>query len=155
MSGNGLRPPIFFSILLKRKRVATGPKEKAVFLPRSGAVALRADGGLPNWCRLDLLAICRLAPDRSFALASFRVFGTEVAGVVDALSLLLLYPQGVCRIRCRWAGGRRGPLQRADGGVRPYGHISGRTFCRGGCPHPPVPRAELVIPVVEMILCGR
>ena len=33
-------------------------------------------------------------------------------------------------------------LQRANVGVGPYGRISGRTFCRGGCPHPPVSSAK-------------
>ena len=37
-------PPIFFSNLRKRKRAVHGPKEKAAWT-RSGAVALRADGG--------------------------------------------------------------------------------------------------------------
>ena len=36
-------PPIFFSLLRKRKRAVHGPKRKA--LARSGAVALRAEGG--------------------------------------------------------------------------------------------------------------
>ena len=34
-------PPIFFSVLRKRKRAVHGPKEKAAWV-RSGAVALRA-----------------------------------------------------------------------------------------------------------------
>ena len=34
--GLPIPPPIFFSILLKRKRAVDGPKEKAAFLPRSG-----------------------------------------------------------------------------------------------------------------------
>ena len=37
-------PPVFFSDLRKRKRAVHGPKEKAAWT-RSGAVALRADGG--------------------------------------------------------------------------------------------------------------
>ena len=40
----GDAPPIFFSILRKRKRAVHGPKEKGAGA-RSGAVALRADGG--------------------------------------------------------------------------------------------------------------
>ncbi len=40
-------PPIFFSVLRKRKRAVHGPKEKAAWT-RSGAVALRATGvGVP------------------------------------------------------------------------------------------------------------
>ena len=58
-------------------------------MPRSGAVALRADGGLPNRCRRNLPAFCRLAPDRVFALASSRVSGAAVVGVVIAWPLRL------------------------------------------------------------------
>ena len=84
-----IAPPIFFSVLRKRKRAVHGPKEKAAFLPRSGAVALRADGGLPNRCRQRLPAFCRLAPGRELALPLRRVSGGAVIGVVNALSLLL------------------------------------------------------------------
>ena len=55
VSGNGLRPPFLFLAPQKEKRAAAGPKRKNA-LPRSGAVALRADGGLPSRCRQRLPA---------------------------------------------------------------------------------------------------
>ena len=103
--------------LAKEKRAVHGPKRKS--LCRAPApLCLRADGGLPNWCRLDLLAICRLAPHRAVSKVSSRVSGAAVIGEVIEWPLLLFYPQGARRIRCRWTGGRRGPLQRADEGRR-------------------------------------
>ena len=52
--------------------------------------------------------------------------------------------------RCRWPGGQRQPVQRADEGIGPYGDAgdaavrffgdaeSHRPSRRGGCPHPPI-----------------
>ena len=82
-------PPILFLFLTKREWAVDGPREKIAFLSRSGAVALRADGGLPRRCRQNLPAFCRLAPVRSFSPASSRVFGEAVIAAVSALSLLL------------------------------------------------------------------
>ena len=62
-----------------------GPREKIAFT-RSGAVALRADGGLPNRCRQRLPAFCQLAPNRSFALASSHVFGGAVIGAENRMA---------------------------------------------------------------------
>ena len=113
-----IAPPIFFSVLRKRKRAVHGPKEKAAFLPRSGTFVPPRDGGLPNRCRPDLPAFCRLAPGRSVEPASSRVSGAEVVGVVNALSLLL-NPLPL-------HGPARGPFQRADTQVRPYGRTRNR-----------------------------
>ena len=100
----GDAPPIFFSILRKRKRAVHGPKEKGAWTRSGTFVPPRCTGvggsvQAPVWAflraRYDLLRIpnCRPVAD-----------GAEGIGVVDGFDLLLfprvpLYPQGVRRIR--------------------------------------------------------
>ena len=111
--GLTIPPPIFFSVLPKRKRAVNGPKEKNAFLSCSGAVALRADGGLQNRCRRRLPAFCRLAPGSSVVSALRRVFGAaEIRG--GKSNSPCFCPR--CRSRPREVA-----FQRADTQVRPYG----------------------------------
>ena len=85
MIAGPFRPPFLFLAPQKEKRAAAGPKRKNA-LPRSGAVALRADGGLPSRCRQRLPAFCRPAPDCSFAPALRRVTGAAVIGVENRMA---------------------------------------------------------------------
>ena len=77
----------------KEKRAAAGPKRKNA-LPRSGAVALRADGGLPNRCRRNLRpsAGSRRAVSLHYPCAACSA--RRSSGRKIEWSLLLFYPQG-------------------------------------------------------------
>ena len=99
---------------------------------RSGAVALRADGGLPSWCRPDSSAFCRLAPGYVFASALTRVSG---AAENRGGRRMAPAPEPAAAL---WP--REGPFQRADTQVRPYGRtrdrhrLVGADLCVGPCP---------------------
>ena len=92
VSGNGPHPPFLFC-LAKRETGRARSKEKNA-LPRSGAVALRADGGLPNRCRRNLRpsAGSRRAVSLHYPCAACPV--RRSSGRKIEWSLLLFYPQG-------------------------------------------------------------
>ena len=127
---SGDAPPIFFSILWKRKRAVHGPKEKAAWA-RSGAVALRARRGSAYRCLLRFgLAFGHAIPFCEVdAAVPWRIVPRS-SGVVVALNCF--------SFRCRWSGGRWEPVERADEGIGPYGDAeSHRPHCRGRRPRPP------------------
>ena len=113
---NGPHPPFLFC-LAKRETGRARSKEKTALL-RSGAVALRADGGLPSWCRPDSSAFCRLAPGYVFASALTRVSG---AAENRGGHRMVPAPEPAA---APWS--REGPFQRADTQVRPYGRTRNR-----------------------------
>ena len=106
-------PPILFLFLTKRECAAPGGREKIAWT-RSGAVALRADGSR------------RIGASADFALPSGTLNSSAIPvtavpwRMVPALSGWLSHC--LCfSFRCRWPGGQREPVQRADEGIGPYG----------------------------------
>ena len=114
-------PPIFFSVLRKRKRAVHGPKEKAAWT-RSGAVALRADGSR------------RIGACADFTLLSGTLSSSAVPVVADpwrmARKLSGWLSHCLCAsFRCRWPGGQRESVQRADALIDPP--VQAPTTARG------------------------
>ena len=90
-------PPIFFSVLRKRKRAVHGPKEKAAWA-RSGAVALRARRGSAYRCKRRFeLAVGHARLFCDFCNCRPVADGADLVGVVIALNCF--------SFRCRWLGG--------------------------------------------------
>ena len=111
---SGDAPPIFFSVLRKRKRAVHGPKEKAAWA-RSGAVALRAHGGR------------RIGACSDFAWPS-GTLGSSARSVLPS--------------RGGWCGDRRGARTHLTSSS--FRAFRFATRCpgsrRGRCPHQPLQR---------------
>ena len=125
-SHRGAPPPILFLVAPKRECAAPGGREKALW--RAPVQWPSARRGSADRCLLRFgLAFGHAMVFCEFAAA---VPWRMVPNLSGWLSHCLCFS-----FRCRWPGGQREPVQRADEGIGPYGDAEGRPFFRGcgGC----------------------
>ena len=149
----GNAPPIFFSVLPKRKRAVHGPKEKNAF-GRNFAPLVQSccTGGGVRWC----LRVCEGFPTGAAGRGTGLMADSRGAGADKnrgARTHLNCSSFRAFRFATRCPGGRRGLCFRADVGIGSYAGVGAparadtqvgpyaqglRYLRRGGCPHPPV-----------------
>ena len=126
-------PPIFFSILWKRKRAVHGPKEKTAFWRTPARSRLCADGGRRIGASVDVgWPSGTLGSSAIFAAAVPWRIVRRASGCKNAFDQLL-FPRVPLRYALPGRLWQRAALHRAESLPR---------SCRGRCLHRPVPHLD-------------